>query len=96
MTKNSPNDSAAEDWFIKNRWGGGVTCPSCQSTRVHERKTCKKSWRCRECRKDVSVKTATLMESSNLGFRTWAIAIELLTTSKKGISRADAPQEKLG
>ena len=37
-------------------------------------------------RKDFSVKTGTLMQGSNLGFRVWAIAIYIYTTGIKGTS----------
>lgn len=81
-----PDNETAEKWFIDNRWADGVTCPCCGSCSVSERKTVKLSWRCKDCRKDFSTKTGTLMQGSNLGFRVWAIAIYLLTTSLKGVA----------
>ena len=79
-------DEIAEQWFINNRWSDGITCPSCSSKNVSQRTTVKKSWRCKECRKDFSTKTDTLMQGSNLGFRIWAIAIYLLTINLKGVA----------
>ena len=81
-----PDDEAAEKWFIKNRWENGITCAFCDSEDVTERKTVKKPWRCKSCRKDFSTKTNTVMQGSDLGFRVWAIAIYIMTTSLKGIS----------
>lgn len=81
-----PTDEAAEKWFISNRWDDGVVCPCCGSHNVNPRKTERRSWRCRDCRKDFSTKTGTLMQGSNLGFRIWAIAIYLLTTNLKGVA----------
>ena len=45
-------------------------------------------FRCREkgCRKRFSVRTKSVMEASNLGYQTWAIAIYLLSTSLKSVS----------
>ena len=45
-------------------------------------------YRCREkqCAKRFSVKTATIMEASNLGYRAWAVAIYLMNTNIKGVS----------
>ena len=43
-------------------------------------------YRCRDCRKDFSTKTGTLMEGSKLGFQVWITAIYLLSTNLKGIS----------
>ena len=81
-----PNDDVAERWFIDIRWADGIICPICSGNKVTERKTEKRSWRCRKCRKDFSTKTGTLMQGSNLGFRTWAIAIYFLTTNLKGVA----------
>jgi transposase-like protein len=86
ITQMFPNDDVAEEWFIQNRWENGVTCAFCDSTNVTQRTTAKKSWRCKECRKDFSTKTNTVMQGSNLGFRVWAMAIYLITTSLKGIA----------
>ncbi len=82
-----PNDEAAEQWFIKQRWPNGVKCPKCGSDNIQERATRKpQPYRCRSCRKDFSTKTGTLMQGSNLGFQKWAIAIYLMTTGIKGVS----------
>ena len=43
-------------------------------------------YRCRSCGKRFSAKTGTVMESSNLGYQTWALAAYLLTTNLKGVS----------
>ena len=82
-----PDDTTAEKWFIENRWPSGVCCPKCGSANIQERKTRKpQPYRCRDCRKDFSVKTGTLMHNSPLGFQVWAVAIYLLTTNLKGVS----------
>ena len=82
-----PDDAAAERWFIECRWPAGVGCPSCGSINVQERPTRKpQPYRCRDCRKDFSPKTGTLMQGSPLGYRTWAIALYFLTTGIKGTS----------
>ena len=43
-------------------------------------------YRCKDCRKHFSVKHGTVMQSSKLGCRVWAIAVYLLTTGLKGTS----------
>ncbi len=87
ITKIFPDDATAEKWFTTNRWPDGVCCPKCGSTNIQERKTRKpQPYRCRDCRKDFSVKTGTLMHSSQLGYQVWAIAIYLLVTNLKGVS----------
>ena len=45
-------------------------------------------YRCREkpCAKRFSVRTRTPMDSSNIGFQKWAVAVFLMTTRLKGVS----------
>ena len=43
-------------------------------------------YRCRDCRKYFSVKTGTIMESSNLGLQKWALGFYLMATNLKGVS----------
>ena len=82
-----PDNATAEQWFIDQRWPDGVHCPACDSDNVQERKSRKpQPYRCRECRKDFSVKTGTLMQGSNLGYRVWALAFYLMSTGIKGTS----------
>ena len=87
ITRIFPDDATAEEWFVKNRWPAGACCPKCGSLNVQERPTRKpQPYRCRDCRKDFSVKTGTLMHNSKLGLQTWAIALYLLSTGLKGTS----------
>lgn len=82
-----PDDAAAERFFADERWPNGVACPKCGSLSVQTgAKHATMPYRCRDCRKRFSVKTGTVMEGSNLGFQTWALAAYLLTTSLKGVS----------
>ena len=82
-----PDDAAAEKWFVKTRWPDGVHCSRCGSANIQERKTRKpQPYRCRDCRKDFSVKTGTLMHDSRLELQVWAVAIYLLVTNLKGVS----------
>ena len=83
-----PNDEAAEQWFIEQIYPNGVHCPSCGSLDASEGRNArgKRRFRCRSCRTDFTTKTGSVMEGSNLGYRTWAIAIFLLSTNIKGIA----------
>ena len=87
LTEMFPDNQTAEAWFIQQRWPTGVCCPECGSLDVQDRKTRKpQPYRCRDCRKDFSVKTGTLMHASNLGYRTWAFAIYMVVTNLKSVS----------
>ena len=82
-----PDDAAAEQWFTKIRWPNGLRCPHCGGMRPkrvdHHRAM---PYYCNDCRNYFSVKTGSAMQSSKLGYRKWALAIYLMTTSVKGVS----------
>ena len=80
-------EQKAESWFIEQRWPDGVTCPFCQSDAVSPRPSRKpQPFRCRTCRKDFSVKTGTVLHSSNIPLSKWAIGFYLSMTNLKGVS----------
>ena len=83
-----PDDDAAEQWFIEQRWPGGkMACAHCGSMAVSKLDSHPTMpFRCRDCRKFFSVKTNSLMHSSKLGYRKWAFAVYIVTTSIKGTS----------
>ena len=79
-----PTDETAEAWFVATRWPNGIACHYCGSTNVQT--GCKHKtmpFRCREkqCAKRFSVRTGTVMQSSKLGYQTWAIAAYLMSTN---------------
>ena len=82
-------EEKAEAWFVAQRWPDGVVCPfeGCESVRVSEVKNRRpQPWRCKDCLKFFSVKTGTMMHSSNIPLSKWAIAFYLHATSLKSIS----------
>ena len=82
-----PTDEVAEQWFIEKRWGQSIYCVHCDSLRVKRNGGHPTMpFHCMDCRKFFSAKTGTLMQSSKIGYRKWAIAIYLMTTGIKGTS----------
>lgn len=84
-----PDDETAEQWFIAKRWPDGPRCPYCDFDKVQHPIAHKSmTHRCQSngCRKRFSAKTGTIMESSKLGYQTWAVAIYLFVTNLKGVS----------
>ena len=82
-----PDDATAEAWFVRARWPDGVHCPACGSLDVQPRPTRKpQPYRCRDCRKDFSAKTGSLMHASNLGYQKWALALHIVTSNPKGVA----------
>lgn len=70
------------------RWSDGRVCPHCGT--VDNSFATKKPgvYRCssKECRKDFSVTTKSVMESSHIKLNVWLQAFYLMASSKKGIS----------
>ena len=87
-----PDDATARKWFESRLWPNGAFCPRCGSKDVVEIKHPSMTHRCRDCRRAgekrnmFSVRVNSIMEDTKLGYRTWAIAIYLMTTSLKGVS----------
>lgn len=79
---------AAREYLEAVRWGSERVCPHCGT--VHESFATKKAgvYRCRskECRKDFSVTTKSVMESSHIKPNVWLQAFFLMASSKKGMS----------
>src|SRR3954471_24759559 len=70
------------------RWAGEPVCAHCGTTGGHYASKKPGVWRCHsaECRKDFSVTTGTVMESSHIKLHIWLQAFSLITASKKGFS----------
>jgi transposase-like protein len=79
---------AARTYLEALRWGSERVCPHCGV--VNESFATKKPgvYRCRvkACRKDFSVTTKSVMESSHIKLNVWLQAFFLMASSKKGIS----------
>ena len=80
-------EEKAEAWFVEQRWVDGAICPHCGSVNIATIANRKpQPYRCRDCRKHFSVKTGTLLHSSNIPLSKWAIAFYLFNTGIKGVS----------
>ena len=78
----------AREWLEQTRWPEGPICSHC-GTLNHAYKTKKPGWyRCaeKECRKDFTVTTGTLMERSHIALNKWLMAFYMMSASKKGCS----------
>ncbi len=81
-----PDEESARTWFEEAIWPEGRACGQCGSVRTREASHAKMPYWCTDCRSYFSVKTGTVMQSSKLSLRKWAIAIYLMTTNLKGVS----------
>ena len=82
-----PNEEAARLWIESIRWPDGAACPTCGSVNYAETpKHPTMPYRCRDCRRHFSVRKGTVMQSSHITLRQWAIVIYMAVTSLKGVS----------
>ena len=87
ITRQFDTPEKGEAWFIEQRWPSGIACPHCGSLNVAAIASRKpQPFRCRDCRKHFSVKTRTVLQSSNISLDKWAIAFYLYMTNLKGVS----------
>jgi transposase-like protein len=67
------------------RWSNGPVCPDCETEKPYYIKT-QKRWKCRECRRQFSVKVGTIFEDSPISLKKWLPALWLIVNCKNGIS----------
>lgn len=75
----------ATDFVAKLRWPSGPVCPRCGGVE-YSYLTTRRLWKCKECKKQYSVKLGTIFEDSPLGLDKWLPAVWLTANSKNGIS----------
>jgi len=71
------------------RWPDGkAVCPCCQSSNAAFLAT-RRLWKCRDCKKQFSVKVGTIFEDSPLGLDKWLPAFWMIVNAKNGISSCE-------
>lgn len=78
-------ESACKLYFKTQRESKGIVCSKCESTQHYWIENLSR-WQCKVCRKSVSLKYGTIMENSNLPYKTWLWGIYFSTLTKKGFS----------
>ena len=81
------DETAARIWFEAARWPHGPICPHCKSAKYYATKKAGR-YRCsnKDCRKDFTVMTGSVMERSHAKLTQWAAAFHMAASSKKGFS----------
>ncbi len=85
------NDEAAAYAYVEARlWANGRNCPHCGVIGKSGPLTGKDDriglYKCYACRKKFTVKVGTIFEDSHIQLRDWLTAIQLICSSKKGVS----------
>jgi transposase-like protein len=94
------NETAAVEFFEKQRWGDHPGCVHCGSTEVYQMRdkdgvTRNKRflWRCRDCKGQFTVRIGTVFEESRIPLRHWAFAFWRAATSKKGVAALEIKRQ---
>ena len=83
-----PNDPACARYLEKMRWPGGFTCSKCGRGGEPYRFPSRSSvvLRCRDCKKNTSLTSGTVMQSTHTPLSTWFWGAYLVTTQTPGQS----------
>lgn len=88
--------------FIESQlWPNGPVCPHCECKEAYKltaKPGSKKPvrpgvYKCKECRKQYTVRVGTIFEDSHIAFGKWLMALHLMTSSKKGVSSLQISRE---
>jgi transposase-like protein len=87
------DEKAAVEFMERKRWGDSPSCPRCGSLNVYQMKDSKTGerqadyrWRCKDCKRQHTVRIGTVFEDSRIELRHWCYAFWRAATSKKGVS----------
>jgi len=81
------DESVAHDFVARLRWPDGqIECPKCGSIGEHYFLKTRRVYKCRDCRKQFSIKVGTIFEDSAIGLSKWLPALWMLANCKNGIS----------
>ncbi len=94
------DETAAVEFFEKQRWGATPCCVHCGSINVYkmtDRKTGERNkrflWRCNDCKQQYTVRVGTVYEETRLPMRHWAYAFWRMATSKKGVAALELKRQ---
>lgn len=81
-------EAEARRYIEALRWPSGRVCPKCGCVGSEYETKRAGRYRCaaKECRKDFTVMTGTVMEASHIKLNVWLMAFYLMASSKKGMS----------
>ncbi|HCP48110.1 MAG TPA: IS1595 family transposase [Deltaproteobacteria bacterium] len=85
-------EEACRGFLAETRWGSGFECPKCGDGRAY-RLANRDLWKCRGCRKQISLTSGTLMHKSQQPLRLWFHAAYLVASRPGGISARELQHE---
>jgi len=94
FTAHFDSEETCRNHFKEERDKIGVICKRCGHTEHFWIKS-RWSYECKHCRHRTSLRSGTIMQSSNLPFLVWYKTMFLMSTTKKGFSSKEI-QKQLG
>lgn len=103
-----PTEAAAYEFLERLRWNGHPVCPHCDSDADHRflvpangtnRETTRGSlserrvWKCRDCKRQFSVITNTVMHGTHISLRTWIFVIYEMASNKNGLAAREVERK---
>lgn len=87
------DELTAVEFFEKQRWGDAPVCVHCGSIHVYKMtdlttggRNMRFLWRCRDCKRQYTVRIGTVYEETRINLRHWCYAFWRAATSKKGVA----------
>ena len=90
---NFDTGAKAVAYFEGIRWKDGRYCPACGSDATNSIKSRVHYYHCRDCKKQFSAKTNTVMQSSKVPVRKWLYTMHKVSVARKGISSLQLAKE---
>lgn len=87
-----PDEKSAREYLETARWPGGIRCIHCGHNSVYKVRD-GLLYTCKNCRKQFTIRTGTVMEGSHIPIRKWLYAMYLMNVSRKGISSVQLAKE---
>lgn len=87
--KHLSDEKTAYEYLAKFRWPDGLKCVHCGSEKVYTlnvKNVRRVVLKCGTCRKQFSATVGTIFEDSHIPLTKWFMAMQLVCSSKKGIS----------
>ena len=81
-----PFEQECRDYLSALRWPGGGECPRCSEHTRLLWLTSRSKWHCYGCRYQFSLTAGTVFHSSHLPVWKWFVAVELMLSSREGLS----------
>jgi transposase-like protein len=92
FNKTFPDENSCRSHWKSQREAQGIVCKKCGG-KEHDWKEKQQIWDCRHCHFRTSLRSGTIIESSNLPFRDWYIAMHLITSTKQTFSAKELQRE---